>query len=213
MSAKAKLSRDEWETKLIACKEALVQVSQTKPLVKRSVTKKLTELASIWGKLQTSHSVYCRHAGIGISSTESREFLREIGKMKEEGDIAAEVVLGEEDTDDVTIKRLKRTMNTLQSEVGFAIPALKSLADYTGELSREGYQQALRLLEGAEDKMTRYVEMSGEVEDLMETAEADALNKKTSDKHTEQGMKLMELRGRIVRKAPKDKEQKPDVKP
>ena len=44
MSAKAKQNRDEWETKLIACKESLVQVSQKIPLNKRSVTKKLAEL-------------------------------------------------------------------------------------------------------------------------------------------------------------------------
>ena len=36
MSAKAKQSRDEWEVKLLACKETLVQVSQASPLLKRS---------------------------------------------------------------------------------------------------------------------------------------------------------------------------------
>ena len=85
MSAKAKQNRDEWETKLIACKESLVQVSQKIPLNKRSVTKKLAELTHIWGKLQTSHSVYCRAAGIRLSSTESRDFLMEVGKLEEDG--------------------------------------------------------------------------------------------------------------------------------
>ena len=212
MSAKAKQARDEWETKLIACKETLMQVSQATPLLKRSVTKKLAELTSIWGKLQTSHCVYCRHAGIGISSTESREYLREQGKVKEEGDMTAETALGEEDPDDVTVRRLKRAINTLQSEVGFAIPAIEGLADEVGSLNKEAYQQALSLLEGAEDKMTRYVELSGEAEDLMEIVPAEALNKKTSELHKEHGTKLMGLRGKVAKKAPEEKEQKHVVK-
>ena len=212
MSSNAKKSRDEWETKLIACKETLVQVSQATPLLKRSVTKKLAELTSIWEKLQASHAGFCRHAGVGISSTESREYLRDMGKVKEEGDLAAETALGEEDTDEVTVRRLKRAINTLQSEVGFAIPAIEGLADEDGSLNREAYQQALNLLEGAEDKMGRYVEMSGEAEDLMETGPADALGKKTSELHKVHGTKLMELRGKIAKKAPVVKEQKPEVK-
>ena len=81
MSAKAKQNRDEWETKLIACKESLVQVSQKIPLNKRSVTKKLAELTHIWGKLQTSHSVYCRAAGIGLTYRE-QGFLERGWKFK-----------------------------------------------------------------------------------------------------------------------------------
>ena len=100
------------------------------------MTKKLAEVTSIWGKLQTSHCVYCRHAGIGISSTESREYLREQGKVKEEGDMTAETALGEEDPDNVTARRLKRAINTLQSEVGFAIPAIEGLADEVGKAAR-----------------------------------------------------------------------------
>ena len=193
------------ETKLIACKETLIQVSQATPLLKRSVTKKLAELTSIWGKVQTSHCVYCRHAGIGISSTESREYLREQGKVKEEGEMTAETALGEEDPGDVTVRRLRRAINTLQSEVGFAIPAIEDLADEVGSLNKEAYQQALSLIEGAEDKMTRYVELSGEAEDLMETVPAENLNKKTCDLQKEHGTKLMGLRGKVAKKAPEEK--------
>ena len=67
MSAKAKQTRDDLEVKLIACKRLLVVASQATPLLKRSVTKKRTELAECWGKLQNSHSVYCRLAGVGLS--------------------------------------------------------------------------------------------------------------------------------------------------
>ena len=212
MSAKAKQSRDEWEVKLLACKETLVQVSQASPLLKRSVTKKLAELTSIWGKLQASHAAYCRHAGVGISSPESREYLRDMGKVKEEGDLAAETALDEEDPDELTVRRLKRTMNTLISEVSFALPAIEGLAEEAGLLGREAYEQALSLLEGAEDKMNRYVEVSGDAEDLLDAAAADTLNKKTSDMHKEHGTKLMGLRGRIAKKAPEAKEQKHEVK-
>ena len=212
MSAKAKQARDEWEIKLIACKESLVQVSQATPVVKRTVTKKLAELSSVWAKLQTSHSVYCRHAGVGLGSSESREYLRDVGKLKDEAEGAAETALGEEDPDELTVRRLKRSVSTLQSEVSFAIPAIQSCADESEALSKESYQQVLILLEGAEDKLGRYVELSAEAEDLLDTAQGDALNKKTGDSHREHGAKLMELRGKIVKKAPKESETKPVVK-
>jgi hypothetical protein len=70
MSAKAKQARDEWEIKLIACKESLVQVSQATPVVRRTVTKKLTELSSIWAKLQTSHSADMQGLGWGLQRAE-----------------------------------------------------------------------------------------------------------------------------------------------
>ena len=212
MSAKAKQARDEWEIKLIACKESLVQVSQATPVVRRTVTKKLTELSSIWAKLQTSHSVYCRHAGVGLGSSESRDYLREVGKLKDEAEGAAETALGEEDPVDLTVRRLKRSISTLQSEVSFTIPTIQSLADENEALSKETYQQVLNLLAGAEDKLGRYAELSAEAEDLLDTVQAEALSKKTSASHTEHGSKLMALRGKIVKKAPKETEAKPIVK-
>ena len=67
--------------------------------MRRTVTKKLAELSSIWDKLQTSHSFYCRHAGVGLGSSESREYVRDVGKLKDLAEGAAETVLGEEDPD------------------------------------------------------------------------------------------------------------------
>ena len=212
MSAKAKQARDEWETKLIGSKESLMQMSQVTPVVKRSVTKKLAELDSIWANLQTSHSVSCRHAAIGLGSSESRAYLREISRLRDEGDAAAETALGEEDPDELTVRRLKRSISILQSEVSFAIPIIQSFADESEALRMEAYQQTLNLLEGAEDKLGRYVELSADAEDLLDTTQANALNKKTSDSHKEHGSKLMVLRGEIAKKAPKEKEPKPIVK-
>ena len=68
------------------------------------------------------------------------------------------------------------------------------------------------LLEGAEDKLGRYVELSAEAEDLLDNTQAEALNKKTRESHTEHGIKLMELRGRIVKRNPKEAEPKPIVR-
>ena len=110
-----------------------------------------------------------------------------MGKVKEEGDLAAETALDQEDPDELTVRRLKRTMNTLISEVSFALPAIEGLAEEAWLLGKEAYEQALSLLEGAEDKMNRYVEVSGDAEDLLDTAAANTLNKKTSDMHKEHG--------------------------
>ena len=84
--------------------------------------------------------------------------------------------------------------------------------DESEALSKEAYQQALNLLEGVEDKLSRYVELSEEAEDLLDTTEAEALNKKTSDSQREHGSKLMMLRVKIAKKAPKEKEAKTKVK-
>ena len=62
------------------------------------------------------------------------------------------------------------------------------------------------MLEGAEDKLGRYVKLSADAD--AETTQADALNKKTSYSHTEHGSKLMMLRGKTAKKAPKEKEAK-----
>ena len=56
-----------------------------------------------------------------MGSSESREYLREVGRLKDEGNAAAETALGEEDPDELTVRRLKRSITTLQSEVSFTI--------------------------------------------------------------------------------------------
>ena len=100
----------------------------------------------------------------------------------------------------------------MQSEVSSAIPAIQSFADESEARSKESYQHVLILLERAEDKLGRYVELSAEAEDLLDNTQAEALNKKTRESHTGHGSKLMELRGKIVKRAPKEAEPKPIVR-
>ena len=95
MSGKAEQSRDELVLQLMGVKSSLMQVCQTKPIVKRAVTRKIAELENVWGKLIKCHSAYCKAAGVGIESTESQEFIENQAKLKEEGMQLAETALGE----------------------------------------------------------------------------------------------------------------------
>ena len=47
MSGKAKQSRDELVLQLMGVKSSLIQVCQTKPIVKRAVTRKIAELENV----------------------------------------------------------------------------------------------------------------------------------------------------------------------
>ena len=79
-------------------------------------------------------------------------------------------------------------------------------------MSKEAYQQVLYFLEGAEYKLSRYVELSVEGEDLLNTTQAEALNKKTSDSQRQHCSKLMILRVKIAKKAPQENKAKPKVR-
>ena len=72
---------------------------------------------------------------MGLSSVKSQTYLEEVGRINDEGIMAAEDALEEEDESEVTVRRLKRAMKTLQGEVGFAMPALVSTADEAGLLN------------------------------------------------------------------------------
>ena len=59
----------------------------------------------------------------------SQTYLEEVGRINDEGIMAAEDALEEEDESEVTVRILKMAMKTLQGEVGFAIPALVATAE------------------------------------------------------------------------------------
>ena len=126
MSGKAKQGRDEWEVKLVEASQSLMQVCEATPLVRRAVTRKIGEMEAIWDKFLRHHGLYCKAAGVGLGSAESSEYLREKGKLREEAVQAAEAALGEDTVDEsaTVVKRLKKSVEMLKSEVKLSIPTL-----------------------------------------------------------------------------------------
>ena len=95
MSGKARQARDELELQFMGVRRSLQHVCETAPPVKRAVTRKVAELEAVWGKLVRSHSLYRKAAGVGISSTESSEYMEQKALLKEEVLQTAEAILGE----------------------------------------------------------------------------------------------------------------------
>ena len=127
MAGKAKQARDEWEIKLLGVHQTLMDMCGLEPIQKRAVTRKMTELDNIWQRLIENHGHYCRAAKIGISSKDSTDFLREKEKLKEEVTQMVETALAIEDVGVGKIKRLKKLIEHLKSDVDIAISTLEDL--------------------------------------------------------------------------------------
>ena len=84
MAGKARQERDEIEGYLVECHQSLLRLCAANPVQKRQVTKQVGELDKIWAKLMRSHSLFCKSTNIGISSTESSDYLRDRGRLKED---------------------------------------------------------------------------------------------------------------------------------
>ena len=215
MSAKAKKDRDELELKLIGAHQAILDLCGTPPLQragKRAADRKLGELENIWERLVGSHREYCKFAGLGLDSEESKEFIFAKQKMKDEAIQTVETAQGEDDSasDEAKIKRLKKTVAVLQREVGFNLPALVEFS--TEALNSEAFKQALEMLDDTENKVRRYVDLGATIEDLIEDVTAsDAYAKTVDDAHIQHGTQLSKLRGQIGKRAPEKKEVKPQV--
>jgi hypothetical protein len=128
MSGKARQQRDEWELKMIGVHQSILEMSAVVPVQKRALTRKMTELEDIWQKLIGSHGAYCRAAKVGLSSSESTEFLREKEKLKEEAIQVVEKALEVEDKDVGTVRRLKKIVEQHKAEVEVAVSALEEFS-------------------------------------------------------------------------------------
>ena len=124
MSAKAKKDRDEMELKLLGAHQAILELCGNSPLQragKRAASRKLGKLENIWEKVVSSHREYCKHAGLGLDSEESKEFIFAKQKLRDEAIFTGKKAQREDDaaSDEGKIKRLKKSVAVLQREVGF----------------------------------------------------------------------------------------------
>ena len=202
MSGKAKQNRDELLLQFMGVRSSLMQVCENTPVIKRAVTRKVTELDSIWSKLIRSHNVYCKAAGIGVVSTESSEFIDQNARQKEEALQLADTVLGDNEEEENTVigMRLQRSVKLLMAEVEFALPTLTGFS--TDQLSQESHQEALKLVQENMDKMSRYMEMCTKAEQMLDSATGETLSKSTIDTYKIHGAKLYDIRRQIMKNPP-----------
>ena len=59
MSRKAKQNRDEAEVQFLGVRRGILHACETKPLIRRAVTRKVAELEASWNKLLKAHTLYC----------------------------------------------------------------------------------------------------------------------------------------------------------
>ena len=170
--------RDELELKLIGTHQAILELCGTTPLQragKRVADRKLGELENIWERLISSHREYCKHAGLSLDSEDSKKFIFAKQKMRDEAVMKVEMEQGEDESsmDDGKVKRMKKTVSVLQREVEFNLPTLEEFSK--DAMNNEVFKQAMEMLVDTENKIKRYLDLSAEIEDLLEDT-ADAGN-------------------------------------
>ena len=95
MSGKARELRDRGEVNYVSACEELKAVIGVDTPKKRVVTKGIDLIQKAWEKLKDLHADYCRISKIGISSTESRDYIAEMGKLGREATEAAMEKIGD----------------------------------------------------------------------------------------------------------------------
>ena len=122
----------------------------------------------------------------------------------------AEKVLDVEDKDVGIAKRLRKTVEQLKAEIDIAISALEEFAP-EDQLTSDAHEEAVNMVQSANDKLNRYVEVSREAEELMEETAAEELAGKTAEAFKRHGKQLSQLKLQILKKAPVKQEVKPRV--
>ena len=204
MAAKAKEVRDEAEIKLVSAMEELNIAVTAEPTNKRVIGGKIRKVEIAFEKVQRVHSQYCQKTKIGLSSTDSTEYLRGLVKLKVKSVSVARDTIGE-DSDESEAKEstsnLEGEQFQLMVDVEGKVASLSSLST-TALLTREQYGSIMDMLEDGEDKLGRYMECA----DLMQKGlDATAAEKIKSDSQTffkTSKHKLTELRCLFLSKAP-----------
>ena len=167
MSGKARELRDRGEVNYVSACEELKAVIGVDTPKKRVVTKGIDLIQKAWEKLKDLHADYCRISKIGISSTESRDYIAEMGKLGREATEAAMEKIGdnEETEDQKALEEKKEELTQLRIDVEIKLVTLTSLAN--GDLSGEKHGQALGTLDVVGNLLKQYMECNNRVVRLM----------------------------------------------
>ena len=97
MSSKAREQRDRGEVNYVSACEELKAVTGVNSPKKRTVTKGIDIVKKSWEKLKDLHAEYCRLSKVGITSSDSKEYIAEMGKLGREVIEAAMEKIGEDE--------------------------------------------------------------------------------------------------------------------
>ena len=202
MSSKARQDRDEAEVQFMGSRRGLLLACETKPVVRRAITRKIAELEGAWKKLLKCHTIYCKAAGVGLGSIESNEFIDKNVSLKEEAILTAETILGDNVEEDQTLvgKRLQRSVELLMAEVEFTLPTLNNFT--TDQLELDAHEEALSMVQEASDKVNRYVEQCEKAIEALDKDSGEALKIKVDTAYKDHGTKLIEIKRLILKNTP-----------
>ena len=200
MSARARQERDDMETKLVAMKVTIDKLCTATSPTKRLVKKRREELRVIWEKLQSKHTGYCRAASVGLESSDSIEFLKRVGETYNNVEQMISDTLDEEDSteDEIVIRRLKKRIKSLQSEIDLELPYITDLANAIDNIG--AYEQALNMLRGVEDKLRKYLGISQDVEEMLDLTAAETFNDETEGHKKTHHTKILELKSQLSKR-------------
>ena len=167
MSGKARELRDRGEVNYVSACEELKAVIGVDTPKRRTVTKGVDLVHKSWEKLKDLHADYCRISKIGISSTESRDYIAEMGKLGREATEAAMEKIGDNDETEnqKALEEKKEELTQLRIDVEIKLVTLTSLAK--GDLSGEKHGQALGTLDVVGNLLKQYMECNNRVVKLM----------------------------------------------
>ena len=163
MSGKARDQRDKGEVNYVCACEELKAVTKVESPKKRTVTKGIDIVKKSWEKLKEQHAEFCRHSKVSIASSDSREYIAEMGKLGREVIDAATELIGEDDEaeDKMALQELTEEFSQLSLDIEIKLVTLSSLS--AADLSGEKHGQAMTALDVAGNMLKQYMECNGRV--------------------------------------------------
>ena len=184
-----------------ACEDLKAVIGVDSPK-RRTVTKGINLVQKSWEKLKDQHADYCRISKIGISSSESREFIAEMGKLGREATEAAMEKIGndEEAEDKRALEELKEEFTQLGMDVEMKLVTLSTLA--SGDLSGEKHGQALGTLEVVGNLLKHYMECNNRVVRFMDEGDRKKQLEDAQNFYKSNGGEIEKCRIAIIGKTP-----------
>ena len=168
MSGKAREQRDKGEVNFVSVCEDLRSVTGVVSPKKRTVTKGIDIVKKSWEKLKEQHAEFCRHLKVSITSSESMEYIAQMGKLgREVIDASMELIGGDEEVEDKrALQELTEEFSQLSMDIEMKLVTLASLAN--ADLSGEKHGQAMNTLDMTGTMLRLYMECNGRVMRYME---------------------------------------------
>ena len=206
MASKAKELRDEGELAYISVYNDLKATLVKSEPRKRTITKGVGLVNKAWERLEKLHADYCRYAKLGLTSSESMEYIADRRKLSREVLETAEEVLDEGGVGDdkLSVEKLGDELLQLKLSVEGDIGAISSLVE--GELSAEQHIRTKEILGKLESNLSRYMQSGRDLSHNMVELEGKEKMEEVEEFYKTKYLKFKELMATVVKKTPAKEE-------